>query len=57
MDYTIDEMETLRSANEQKLTEIQRINGQLTKALAVNQIQIIYFILLFILILDSKTNS
>ena len=43
MDYTIDEMETLRSANEQKITEIQRINGQLTKALAVNQT--IYFIL------------
>lgn len=35
MDYAIDEMYTLRSANEQKLTEIQRINGQLNKALEV----------------------
>jgi len=35
MDYTIHEMDTLRSANEQKLTEIQRINTQLTKALEV----------------------
>jgi hypothetical protein len=37
MDYTIDEMETLQSANKQKLTEIQRINGQLNKALEVNE--------------------
>jgi hypothetical protein len=36
MDYTIDEMETLRSSNEEKVTEIQRINGQLNKALEVN---------------------
>ena len=35
MDYTIDEMETLRSGNEQKRTEIQRLNGQLQKALEV----------------------
>lgn len=35
MDYTINEMDTLRSANEQKATEIQRINTQLTKALEV----------------------
>jgi hypothetical protein len=28
-------METLRSANEQKIFEIQRINGQLNKALEV----------------------
>ncbi|CAF1444928.1 unnamed protein product [Adineta steineri] len=33
MDYTINEMEILRSANEQKRTEIQRIDGQLHKAL------------------------
>jgi hypothetical protein len=37
MDYTIDEMETLRTANEQKVTEIQRINNQLNKALEVNK--------------------
>ncbi|CAF0867186.1 unnamed protein product [Rotaria sp. Silwood1] len=35
MDHSIDEMETLRSANEQKIFEIQRINGQLNKALEV----------------------
>jgi len=33
MDHVIDEMEILRSANEQKIFEIQRINGQLNKAL------------------------
>ncbi|CAF1171025.1 unnamed protein product [Rotaria sordida] len=33
MDHAIDEMETLRSANEQKIFEIKRINGQLNKAL------------------------
>ncbi|CAF2666879.1 unnamed protein product [Rotaria sp. Silwood2] len=33
MDYTIGEMETLRSGNEQKIAEIQRINSQLNKAL------------------------
>ncbi|CAF3082161.1 unnamed protein product [Rotaria socialis] len=33
MDHAIDEMETLRSTNEQKIFEIQRINGQLNKAL------------------------
>lgn len=37
MDYTINEMETLRLANEQKVTEIQRINNQLTKALEVKK--------------------
>jgi hypothetical protein len=35
MDHAIEEMETLRSANEQKIFEIQRINGQLNKALEV----------------------
>ncbi|CAF3093581.1 unnamed protein product, partial [Rotaria sp. Silwood2] len=35
MDYTIGEMETLRSGNEQKIAEIQRINSQLNKALEV----------------------
>ncbi|CAF0963938.1 unnamed protein product [Rotaria sp. Silwood1] len=33
MDYTIGEMETLRSENQQKMAEIQRINSQLNKAL------------------------
>ena len=33
--HAIDEMETLRAANEQKIFEIQRINGQLNKALEV----------------------
>lgn len=33
MDHIIDEMEGLRSANEQKVFEIKRINGQLNKAL------------------------
>lgn len=37
MDHIIDEMEGLRSANEQKIFEIKRINGQLNKALEVNQ--------------------
>jgi hypothetical protein len=36
MDHAIDEMEIVRSANEQKVFEIQRINGQLNKALEVN---------------------
>jgi hypothetical protein len=36
MDYTIDEMQTLRSENEQKIDEIQRISSQLNKALEVN---------------------
>lgn len=31
----IDEMEMLRSANDQKVFEIKRINGQLNKALEV----------------------
>ena len=45
MDHAIEEMETLRSANEQKIFEIQRINGQLNKALEVTILNI--FILLF----------
>ena len=36
MDHSIDEMETLRVANEQKIFEIQRTNGQLNKALEVS---------------------
>ncbi len=48
MDYTIDEMETLRSANEEKVTEIQRINGQLNKALEVNNTIKIEYLLFFI---------
>ena len=35
MDHIIDEMEILRSANEQKVFEIKRITGQLNKALEV----------------------
>jgi len=35
MDHIIDEMDILRSANEQKVFEIKRINGQLNKALEV----------------------
>lgn len=35
MDHAIDEMDMLRSANEQKIFDIQRINGQLNKALEV----------------------
>lgn len=35
MDHIIDEMETLRSVNEQKIFEIQRLNSQLNKALEV----------------------
>ncbi len=45
MDHAIEEMETLRSANEQKIFEIQRINGQLNKALEV--IDTILFISLY----------
>jgi hypothetical protein len=45
MDYSIHEMETLRSTNEQKIDEIQCINGQLTKALEVNKKKIIFYIL------------
>jgi len=37
MDYTIDEIQTLQTANEQKTLEIQRIDNQLNKALEVNQ--------------------
>lgn len=37
MDYTIEEMDTLRSANEQKRADITRIDGQLQKALEVNR--------------------
>jgi hypothetical protein len=36
MDYTIDEIDTLQTANEHKLNEIQRINNQLTKAFEVS---------------------
>jgi hypothetical protein len=35
MDHVIDEMEMLRSANEQKDFENQRITGQMNKALEV----------------------
>ncbi|CAF4779167.1 unnamed protein product, partial [Rotaria sp. Silwood2] len=42
-DYTIGEMETLRSGNEQKIAELQRINSQLNKALEVNNITISLF--------------
>jgi len=51
MDHVIDEMEILRSANEQKVFEIQRINGQLNKALEV--IQKYFSIFLFFSNLDS----
>ena len=44
MDHVIDEMEMLRSANEQKIFEIQRINGQMNKALEVtNNLDLISF--------------
>ena len=36
MDYGINEIQILRSENEQKASEIQRINSQLDKALEVN---------------------
>lgn len=35
MDYTIDEMDVLRSTNEQKIAEIKRTDEQLHKALQV----------------------
>ena len=35
MDYTIDQMDTLRSVNEQKISEIKRTDEQLHKALQV----------------------
>ena len=44
MDYTIDEMETLQTANEQKITEIERINNQLHKALEVKAKHPFFFI-------------
>jgi hypothetical protein len=59
MDYTIDEMETLRTVNEEKLTEIQCINNQLNKAFEVNKrISFYFYFFFFILeILDYQTNS
>ncbi|CAF1122279.1 unnamed protein product [Rotaria sordida] len=39
IDYTIGEMETLKAGNEQKISEIQRINSQLNKALEVNNMK------------------
>lgn len=36
MDHAIDEIQTLQAANEQKVVDIQRINGQLSKALEVS---------------------
>jgi len=47
MDHVIDEMEMLRSANEQKILEIQRINGQLNKALEVINLDSISFLSFF----------
>jgi len=47
MDYTIDEMETLRTVNEEKLTEIQCINNQLNKAFEVNKRISFYFYFFF----------
>jgi hypothetical protein len=47
MDHVIDEMEMLRSANEQKILEIQRINGQLNKALEVINLDSISFFSFF----------
>ena len=38
----IDEMDTLRTSNEQKIFEIQRLNGQLNKALDVNSCRIAF---------------
>jgi hypothetical protein len=35
MNHAIDEIKTLQFVNEQKIFEIQRINGQLNKALEV----------------------
>ena len=40
MDHSIDEMETLRLVNEQKVFEIQRTNGQLNKALEVSGVNV-----------------
>jgi hypothetical protein len=49
MDHAIDEMETLRSINEQKIFEIQRINGQLNKAL-----EVIKYIFLFLILFSFR---
>jgi hypothetical protein len=57
MDYTLGEMETLQLANEQKVTEIQRLNNQLNKALEVNLPHTIIFIYSFSKSLDNQTNS
>lgn len=43
MDYTIDEIQTLQTANEQKTLEIQRIDNQLNKALEVNKLLIFIY--------------
>jgi len=56
MNYTIDEMETLQTGNEDKLNEIQRINHQLNKALEVKTKTLVY-LFSYKTILDSKTNS
>ncbi len=53
MDYTLGEMETLQLANEQKVTEIQRLN----KALEVNLHHKLIFIYSFSKSLDNQTNS
>ncbi len=57
MDYTLGEMETLQLANEQKVTEIQRLNNQLNKALDVNLYHTLIFIYSFILKIFRQSNE
>jgi len=45
MDYTIDQIDTLQTVNQQKNEDIQRLNTQLTKALQVERYCVSFIII------------
>lgn len=47
MDYTIDQIDTLQTVNQQKNEDIQRLNTQLTKALQVERLCVVYHYLIY----------
>ena len=57
MDSSIDEIDSLRLANERKIEEIQRTNHQLVKALEVNENIWGVVLMLQSLVLDHSKNS
>lgn len=57
MDYSLEEMATLQAANEQKVTDIQRLNNQLSRALEVEMRRVFRLFLFDSELLDRQTNS